>query len=338
MARKKQKPIDKNPSSWIIENRNNIMQELKERIIQNQFAHPIDRLESIMEILRSENGCPWDKKQNHKTLIPCLLEEAYEVVDAIEKENSVELEEELGDLLFQSVFHSQLAKEKGEFQLRDVIQGISEKLIRRHPHVFLDQSGVDSPEKVVLQWEKIKEEEKKAKRAKEIQKGKEGTQAQEDKSSDNQQTSVLDTVPGALPAIQKADKIQSRVAKLGFDWENWQEPIQKLWEEVEELKQELDQLGGNQKNEEKLNKSLIPSDLKSRIESEMGDVIFSLINVGRHIGIDMETALRKTNDKFSSRFRYMETASRELGRSLQDMTLAEMDEIWNQAKDRENVK
>jgi MazG family protein len=299
---------------------------MEEQIKNKDNSHPMDQLKSIMATLRGKNGCPWDLEQNHKSLIPCLLEESYEVVDAIELNDTDGLKEELGDLLFQSVFHARLAEENGQFNIEDVINGISEKLIRRHPHVFGDQSGVDSAEKVVTQWEDIKSKEKLSK-----------------SNGNNVFESVLDSIPRAFPAILTSEKIQSKVAELGFDWEEWQEPIDKLWEEVSELKVELEALKSwKDSNVSELNsnkkkiKELIPNDLKSKIENEMGDVLFSIINVARHLGIDPETSLRKTNNKFSTRFKYIEKTSIELGKSLKEMNLSEMDELWNQAKKLES--
>lgn len=288
----------------------------------------MDELKEIMERLRGENGCPWDLEQTHKSLIPCLIEESYEVVDAIEREDFAGLKEELGDLLFQSVFHSQLAKEEGRFDLYDVIRGISEKLVRRHPHVFGDTVGIHTAEQVVGQWESIKDQEKMGK-------------ANLEKSVPNanaNQESVLDQIPHSFPAILRAGKIQSKVAKLGFDWENWQEPIQKLWEEVGELKDELDELNKFHNQERKIQKDQIPDELLGKIESEMGDVLFSIVNVARHLGLDPETALRKTNDKFSRRFRFMEREVNRTNRSFKNMNLSEMDEIWNQAKKNESAR
>jgi MazG family protein len=294
----------------------------------SEELHPLDELKEIMERLRGENGCPWDLEQTHKSLIPCLIEESYEVVDAIEREDFAGLKEELGDLLFQSVFHSQLAKEEGRFDLYDVIRGISEKLVRRHPHVFGDTVGIHTAEQVVGQWESIKDQEKMGK-------------ANLEKSVPNanaNQESVLDQIPHSFPAILRAGKIQSKVAKLGFDWENWQEPIQKLWEEVGELKDELDELNKFHNQERKIQKDQIPDELLGKIESEMGDVLFSIVNVARHLGLDPETALRKTNDKFSRRFRFMEREVNRTNRSFKNMNLSEMDEIWNQAKKNESAR
>lgn len=294
----------------------------------NLETHPMDRLKSIMATLRGSNGCPWDLEQNHRSLIPCLLEESYEVVDAIELDDKTGLKEELGDLLFQSVFHARLAEEDGHFALEDVINGISDKLIRRHPHVFGQKSGVNSSDQVVTQWEEIKKQEKLSK-----SNGQDGN------------ASVLDSIPKSFPAILQSEKIQSKVAKLGFDWEEWQEPIDKLWEEVSELKEELDELKKwkdahyNQtqiKEAGKKIKELIPDQIKSKIENEMGDVLFSIVNVARHLGIEAESALRRTNHKFSSRFRYIEKKSIELGKSLKQMNLSEMDQLWNQAKQLES--
>ncbi|WCL50102.1 nucleoside triphosphate pyrophosphohydrolase [Leptospira sp. GIMC2001] len=320
--------------------------ELSDICNKKDSIHSMDRLRKIMEILRSENGCPWDKVQTHDSLIPCLLEESYEVVDAIEMNDFVGIKEELGDLLFQSVFHARLAEEQNLFSIDDVIHGIADKLVRRHPHVFASTQGVDSPEQVVTQWEAIKLEEKRMKAEERKKIDGRLRSLESDATSElllshiNEPTldSILDSVPSALPAIQKADKIQSKVSKVGFDWEKWQEPIEKLWEEVSELKNELDHLKNFHSNssDAKIKIKDLPSDLIGRIESEMGDVLFSIVNVARHLKLDAETSLRKTNEKFSKRFRYIERASSEMGKSLNDMNLKEMDELWNQAKKLES--
>ncbi len=270
-------------------------------------AHPIERLTHIFQILRSENGCPWDREQTHESLVPCLLEEVYEVVDAIERKDSTHLQEELGDLLFQIVFHSGLAEESGLFCFEDVAHRISEKLIRRHPHVFANKEGITTSGDVILQWDEIKAKEK------------------------PETKSLLDSVPLSLPAIQRAEKLQSKAAKQGFDWKNWQEPISKFREEWEEFEEELQNLRDAFPSIDPV-KNLIPKDLQSRIESEFGDVLFSLVNIARHLGIDPEKSLRKANEKFSNRFRYLELEAKKFGKNLKDMSLPELDELWNQAK------
>ena len=266
--------------------------------LKKRRGENMGRLVEIMELLRSENGCPWDREQTLQSLKPYAIEETYEVLEAIDENNMDKLQEELGDLLLQIVFQTQLAAEKGVFTMNDVIDGIADKLIRRHPHVFAE-TKVDGVAGVLENWDKIKKKEKPLERE-----------------------SALDGIPKDLPALQKAEKIQSKAAKVGFDWGNLEGPLQKTEEEFGEFKELLD-----------------PSSLPApgtvewdRLEDEFGDIIFSLVNVARFLHIRSELALRRTIAKFDSRFRYMETEAARQGRTLKEMTLAEMDVLWEQAK------
>ena len=247
----------------------------------------------VMEKLRSPEGCPWDRKQTHKSLLKYLIEEAYEVVDAVLKKDDRELQEELGDLLLQAVFHSQIARERGAFTIEDVIDGITRKLIFRHPHVFGDRKDIETAEDVTREWEKLKEKEGK------------------------KRESILDGIPSSLPALERAYKLQKRAEKAGFDWENFRGIKEKMIEELGEIEKEL-----QKKNREKL-------------EEEVGDLLFMAVNLSRFLGIHPEVALRKANEKFERRFRYMEKRAKEKGKELKDMKLEEMEELWQEAKRRE---
>lgn len=253
------------------------------------MSKKFDELVKIMEILRSEKGCPWDRVQTHDTLKRYLLEETYELIEAIENKEPESIKEELGDLLLQIVFHSQIAKEEGNFDVEDVIQTIIQKMIGRHPHVF-GEAEFKTPEEVLNQWDDRKREEGKL------------------------HESILDGVPKALPALLKAYKIQSRVAKVGFDWDNIGGVIDKIKEELGEV-------------EEAIN-----SGEKDKIEEEIGDLLFSIVNLARFLKIDPETALRKTNRKFEKRFRKLEKLAKNKGKTLKDMTLKEMDNLWDEIK------
>ncbi|MDX1960199.1 MAG: nucleoside triphosphate pyrophosphohydrolase [Leptospiraceae bacterium] len=250
----------------------------------------INELVNVMKTLRSENGCSWDKKQTHESLVPYVLEEAYEVVDALEKKDFQNLKEELGDLLFQIVFHSELASEVGRFTLEDVVRDVKEKLIRRHPHVFGEQKNL-SPEEVESNWEKLKSKEK------------------------LRQSGILDSIPKSLPALQRAEKLQDKAKTIGFDWDSIDGPISKFQEEWKELE------------EARLN-----LESKERLEEELGDVFFSLVNISRFLKISPETAIRKTCNKFSERFSRMEMISTETGIKLDTLSLKELDALWDKAK------
>jgi len=239
----------------------------------------------IVKILRSE--CEWDKSQTHKSISHLLIEETYEVYDAINQNNSDELAKELGDILLHIVMHAVIAEEENKFTLADVISKISEKMIRRHPHIFAD-TVVDDTNQILKNWENIKM--------------KEGRK------------SVLEGVPNSLPSLLKAERIQEKAAKVGFDWDNKNDVWKKVEEEISELKVEIE--NGD----------------KDKIEDEIGDVIFAVVNAARFEGVVSEQALKKTNTKFISRFQHIEKRAKEKGLELKDMTLEQMDEFWNEAK------
>jgi tetrapyrrole methylase family protein/MazG family protein len=252
-----------------------------------------ERLVKIMETLRER--CPWDRKQDRDSLKPFLVEEAYELLEAIEEDSPEKIREELGDLLLQIVFHSQIAKEQGEFDIKGVIEGICEKMVSRHPHVFGTEE-FSTAEEVVEQWEERKKEEGKLR------------------------DSILEGVPGSMPALLRAHRLTSRAAKVGFDWQRIDDVLKKLDEELKEFREAL-----KSKNEDE-------------IEDELGDIFFVLVNVSRFVGINPEDALRKTISKFISRFRHIEMKAAEAGLGLREMTLEEMDRLWDDAKSDENKK
>lgn len=252
------------------------------------FSSPLENLLQIARDLRSPEGCPWDKEQTHRTVLPHLVEETYEAIDAFRSGDRIHFQEELGDLLFQIVFHAQLSQEEGGFNFTDIAKTISEKLIRRHPHVY-SETTVTGTEGVLAQWDEIKKKEK--------------------PSVQNKQT--LEDVPASFPPILKAQKIQSKVRKLGFDWQDPKGIEKKVEEEWKEL--------------------LEAKDLDSRKE-ELGDLLFTLINLSYHYGIDPEESLALANQKFTSRFHKME---RMAGESQKKRNLEEWDRLWEEAK-REN--
>lgn len=255
---------------------------------------------SVMAQLRDPKaGCPWDLEQTHASLARYTLEEAYEVVEAIEANDMGHVSEELGDLLLQIVFHAQMASESGHFTFDDVARLEAEKMIERHPHVF-GESKADTAQDVLTTWEANKDK----KRADKAQ-------------SENRTRSVLDEVNTALPAISRALKLQQRAARVGFDWDNPADIIGKIHEEADELKAEIE--GDVGKNPEP-------------IEDELGDLLFALVNLARFLDIDPERALRRTNQKFERRFRYIETNLAARGSSVHDATLEEMEALWGQAK------
>lgn len=261
---------------------------------------PIDQLLSIMARLRDkENGCPWDIEQNFASIAACTIEEAYEVVDAIAEGDMDNLREELGDLLLQVAFHSQMAKEEGLFDFDAVAQGVADKLVRRHPHVFGDTT-IDSAEATLAKWEEIKAQERAAKPKKD--------------------PSLLDDIPRALPALTRALKLQKRAAKVGFDW-NTPEPIfAKLQEETAELQAEI-AAGAD----------------KAKLTDELGDILFVCANIARQLKVEPEEALRSTNHKFERRFRHIEQELRKQGRNPEDASLEEMDALWDDAKAAERA-
>ena len=247
-----------------------------------------DELVQVMEKLRSLEGCPWDREQSHESLKPYIIEETYEVLDAIDRKDDRELQEELGDLLLQIVFHAQIAAEQNRFTMDDVAASIVEKLKRRHPHVFGDVEVEDSRE-VLRNWEEIKKQE-----------GKE---------------SVLEGVPDGLPALLKAQRLQEKVRRVGFDWKNIGGALAKVHEEIDELDRSVKQ--GDQ----------------AGTEDEFGDVLFSLVNVARFLEINAEESLRQTTRKVTRRFQYMEKRIAEKGeRPIEEYSLEELDALWEEAK------
>jgi ATP diphosphatase len=272
---------------------------------QNNLDYDLDDLIELMARLRDPlDGCPWDLVQNYKSIVPSTIEEAYEVADSIERGNYDDLREELGDLLFQTVFYSQLATEEERFSLKEVISDLVAKLVRRHPHVFPDgtlssrtgssKAGAASQAELDVNrsWAKIKEKERK-------EKG---------------QSSVMDNIPLNLPALTRAQKIQERAANLGFDWENAEQVVPKIEEELTELRGALN------------------SGERTDIEEELGDLIFSCVNLSRKLKMDAEQVLRKAENKFVFRFRKIEQTIDSKGLSILDMSLSELEKYWQKAK------
>jgi tetrapyrrole methylase family protein/MazG family protein len=243
----------------------------------------------IMDALRSEKGCPWDKEQTRESLKPFIVEEAYELIEAIEESDSEKIKEELGDLLFQIVFQCQIAKEGNEFEISDVIEKIGKKMVARHPHVF-GTADYKTTDEVLVHWEEQKKLEGKLRE------------------------SILEGVPKVLPSLLRAHRLQDRAARVGFDWEKVEDILKKLDEELKEFKEAL------------------KTKRRDEIEEELGDIFFVLVNISRFIGVNPEHALRKTISKFIRRFRYIEMKAAEHGKKLSDMTLDEMDRLWDEAK------
>ena len=242
-----------------------------------------EELVSIMEKLRGPNGCEWDKKQTHESLIPYLIEESYELIEEIKNKNYENMKEELGDILLQVIFHCQIAKENGKFTINDVIEVLTNKLIRRHPHVFGDEKEFS-----YARWEKIKASEKGEK-----------------------EFSRIGKVNNALPALSFSRRIQENAANVGFDWEKLEEVYDKVEEELEELKQ---------------------ANSKEEIEEEFGDLLFSIVNLSRFLNVDPEYALRKATEKFINRFKKMEKLIEKDGKSIENLSLDELNEYWEESK------
>jgi len=268
----------------------------------------IVRLLEIMAALRTpETGCPWDLEQDFASIAPYTLEEAYEVVDAIERGDLADLRDELGDLLLQVVFHARMAEEQGAFAFPDVVEAITRKLIRRHPHVFGETENL-APEEVKTLWDEIKRAEKAERRSARRTMG---------LPPEDHEAGFLGGIPKALPALTRAQKLTAKAAKVGFDWPDPGQVIDKIHEELEEVKDASST--GN----------------RDLIEDEIGDLLFSVTNLARHFGIDPETALRRTNTKFERRFGAVEEALKQQGRQLSEASLEEMEELWVLAKQAE---
>lgn len=259
---------------------------------QQKDKYNFEDLLRIMEILRAPDGCMWDREQDHQSIRRNFIEETYEVCEAIDEQDTEHLKEELGDVLLQVVFHTQMEKEKGVFDIGDVADGVCKKLIFRHPHIF-GSVKVGSSEEILRNWDALKRVEK----------------------HQETDTAALDSVARSLPSLIRAEKLQKKAAKVGFDWENVQGAFDKVGEETEELQQAI---GGN-----------------GDAEEELGDLLFAVVNVARHLKIDPERALEKTCNKFISRFASMERQARGENKVLSDLSLAELDALWNKSKEQE---
>lgn len=269
-----------------------------------EASRDISRLIEIMKALRDpQSGCPWDIVQTFETIKPYTIEEAYEVADAIERKDLDDLCEELGDLLLQVVYHAQMAEEAGEFSFGDVVHAVTRKMIRRHPHVFAI-SDADTPDAVKVQWDEIKAEEKRERAERRARRGIE----------EDFKAGYLGSVQRSQPALTEALMLQQRAAKVGFDWSEAEPILDKIEEEIGELREAL--RGGQ----------------KDKVKDELGDLIFALVNIGRHVDADPEDALRGTNTKFRSRFRHIETELQKSGETLEAAPLERMEELWQAAK------
>ncbi|SPY33999.1 nucleoside triphosphate pyrophosphohydrolase [Pasteurella canis] len=261
------------------------------------MTYSIQEFVKLIAHLRNPNGgCPWDLKQNYQTMIPCLTEETYEVIEAIQQNNMQDLKEELGDLLLQVIFFSQLATEDEHFTFDDVVNTVSSKIIRRHPHVFGNKKAHNEQE-ALQNWNAIK--------------------AQENQNKG--QTSILDNIPHAFPALMRAEKLQKRGAKVGFDWNETTHVIEKIKEELNEVQQEIEKSPRQQ----------------AKIEEEIGDLLFAVVNLSRHLHCQPEESLRKANHKFEQRFRAVERKLKQNNKTFADSSLIEMDLLWDEVKREE---
>jgi len=260
----------------------------------------IAKLEKLVEQLRGNGGCPWDREQTRETLKPMLIEEAYEVLDALDSRDPEELKDELGDLLFQVVFHAQISRERDEFDLADIIDRSHQKMVRRHPHIF---GGADlrTSEDVLKNWEDIKAAER----------------GIESAANPESERSLLDGIPSKLPALHRAYQMTSKASRVGFDWPKIEDVIRKLHEEADELKEAQEKRDN------------------AHIADEVGDLLFVAVNVARFLGVDPETALANCNRKFERRFRHVESSIKKQGREMKNASLEEMDALWEEAKQAE---
>jgi len=268
-----------------------------------------NELVQLMAKLRAPDGCPWDRKQTHESLKPYLLEETYEVLETIDKQDESKLREELGDLLLQILFHTQIAAERKAFSVEDVMQLLADKLVRRHPHIFGPKGdGSLTPDQVYSNWEQIKKSER---------------------EKTGRSESVLDGVPKTLPALLRAFQIQARASRVGFDWPQHGEGVHQVLDKVKEEIEELTDAYGTR--EQRAGESEQAA-AQRHLEDEMGDVLFSLVNLTRFLKVNPEDALRRATDRFADRFHFIEAEAARAGRTLDSMTLAEMDALWKEAK------
>jgi len=282
-----------------------------------------ERAVAIMARLRGPGGCPWDREQTFDSIKPYTLEETYEVLEAIDNRDWDELPGELGDLLLQVLFYAQMAKDDGTFSIDDVLDRLSTKLVDRHPHVFGDVKA-DTSSEVLRNWQALKVEEKKKRAAETGETGK-------------QPESVLAGVSTAMPSLMEAYKLSSRAAQVGFDWPNMDGLFEKLREETTELQEELKEFPPpgprpQGRGVAGAGATQVPPDLKQRMEAEVGDLFFVLVNIARYLSLDPESALRKTNRKFTQRFQWMESQLRASGRGPEQASMTELESLWQQAK------
>jgi tetrapyrrole methylase family protein/MazG family protein len=282
--------------------------------MRSTMSERFHTLVELMAALRAPDGCPWDRKQTHESLKPYLLEETYEVLDILDRRDRTKLPEELGDVLLQVLFHSQIASEAGSFTIEDVLEQLAGKLIRRHPHVFKNGSSDLAPtnaDQVVMRWEEIKRTERQA---------------------SGRPDSVLDGVPQTLPALLRAYQIQARAARVGFDWthdtKGFDQVLGKIEEEIQELRTAIRSPASNQTGPD----DAASTERQAQIVAEFGDVVFSLVNLARFIKVNPEDALRQAVNRFVERFQFIESRASESGRAVGDLSFAEMDRLWDEAK------
>ncbi len=293
-----------------------------------------ERAVEIMERLRAPGGCPWDREQTFDSIKPYTLEETYEVLEAIDNRDWKELPGELGDLLLQVLFYSEMAKEQGTFSIDDVLDRLSRKLIDRHPHVFGDVKA-DTSADVKRNWEALKVEERKKQAQETADSGRIETQGSASASK-----SILAGISSSMPALLEAHKLSSRVAQVGFDWPHIEGLFEKLDEEVAELRQHLQEFPAPGPRPEGRGvagsgRPAISEDLRQRLEEEVGDLFFVLVNIARYLSLDPESALRKTNRKFRRRFQWMEQRLHERGMSPEGSSMEQLESLWQQAKRQE---
>lgn len=288
-----------------------------------------ERVVAIMERLRAPGGCPWDREQTFDSIKPYTLEETYEVLEAIDKRDWNELPGELGDLLLQVLFYSEMAKEQGSFSIDDVLDRLAKKLVDRHPHVFGDVQA-DTSAQVKRNWEALKVEERK----------KRGQAADEPQASAKTSPSILSGISSAMPSLLEAQKLSSCAAQAGFDWPNVEGLFDKLKEETAELQEHLREFPAPGPRPEGRGvagsgRQVIPEDLRLRLEEEVGDLFFVLVNIARYLSVDPESALRKMNRKFRRRFQWMEERLREKGSAPENASMDMLESLWQQAKQQE---
>ena len=279
------------------------------------MSEQFDELVRIMAKLRGPDGCPWDRKQTHGSLKPYLLEETYEVLETIDHQDTHKLKEELGDLLLQIVFHAQIGTESGTFTIREVMEQLAEKLVRRHPHVFgqVSEEGHSlNAEQVYSRWEQIKRDER---------------------TQSGRESSALEGVPKALPALLRAYQVQARASRVGFDWPHTAQGMEHVFDKIEEELRELREATlKSSEGPQPASSNEGASTDRSQIEAELGDLLFSVVNLARFLKVNPEDTLRQATNRFCDRFHYIESEAAKNGRRMEDLTLAEMDRLWEEAK------